>query len=344
MRSPGLKHIAEKAGVSTATVSDVLNGKAELKRISPETAGRIREAAKELNYRPNLLAKSLQKSRSHTIGLMYQDLSYSAAEKITASIFPVIEKKGYTAFISTSQWSAERERREIEAFLDRLIEGVISVPLTANRAFYSAFSPRIPMVQICDWLDGVDRPSVVLDAGAAVRDLVAHLHQLGHRRIGFIGVRGDSMQLRWRYEGFLQACTDFGISMDRHLVEFGRNTDAKSVRDAGIHMLSGHDAPTAIVAVSDPVAIQLMEGLLGTRYAGTVAIAGIGDTVGSGSALIELTSVSEPLAVIGKSAAKMLMAMLDGKDLPEKRMLVKGTLHARSSTLGISRKYKPTTK
>ena len=103
MGSPGLKHIAEKAGVSTATVSDVLNGKAELKRISPETAGRIREAAKELNYRPNLLAKSLQKSRSHTIGLMYQDLSYSAAEKITASIFPVIEKKGYTAFISTSQ-------------------------------------------------------------------------------------------------------------------------------------------------------------------------------------------------------------------------------------------------
>lgn len=338
MSAPSLKEIAKIVGVSAATVSDVLNGKAAMKRISAATAEKVLKAAKELNYRPNQLAKSLVSSRSHTIGLMYQDLSYSAAETVTAAVFPEIEKKGYTAFISTSQWSATRERREIEAFMDRQIEGVISVPLTTNREFYRNLIPTLPLVQICDWLDAVDLPCVVLDAGAAVRDLVAHLHQLGHRKIGFIGVRGDSMQLKWRYESFLQACTDFGISMDRHLVEFGRNTDAQSAAAAGIHMLSRNNAPTAILGVSDPVAIQIMEGLLGTRYAGTVAIAGIGDTIGSGSGLIQLTSVSEPLAEIGKTAAKMLMAKLDGKEIPKNQVFVKGTLKPRFSTLGLSRK------
>jgi DNA-binding LacI/PurR family transcriptional regulator len=333
MSSPGLKQIAEIVGVSTATVSDVLNGKAVKKRISPATAERVIQTAKKLNYRPNLLAKSLVKSQSHTIGLMFQDLSYSAAETVTAAVFPQIEKEGYTAFISTSQWSAVRERREIDAFIDRQIEGVIAVPLTTNREFYRSLIPTIPLVQICDWLEGVKLPSVVLDAGAAIHELVAHLHQLGHRKIGFIGVQSDSLQLRGRYEGFLQSCADFGISMDRHLVEFGRNTDAQSVCEAGLHMLASKSAPTAIIGISDPVAIQLMEGLLGTRYSGTVAIAGIGDSPGCASRLIQLTSVSEPLAEIGKIAAQMLMAILDGREIAEQQVVVKGTLIPRLSTL-----------
>lgn len=336
MSIPSLKQIAEIVGVSTATVSDVLNGKAVKKRISPATAERVLQTAKKLNYRPNLLAKSLVKSRSHTIGLMFQDLSYSVAETVTAAVFPHIEEKGYTAFISTSQWSAARERREIDAFIDRQIEGVIAVPLTTNREFYRDLISAIPLIQICDWLEGVNLPSVVLDAGAAIRDLVAHLHQLGHRKIGFIGVKSDSLQLKWRYEGFLQSCTEFGISLDRHLVEFGRNTDAQSVCDAGLHMLSSQSPPTAIIGISDPVAIQLMEGLLETRYAGTTAIAGIGDVPGCASRLIQLTSVSEPLTEIGKIAAQMLMAILDGREIAEQQVVVKGTLIPRLSTLGNS--------
>lgn len=335
MRKPGLKDIAKAAGCSAATVSDVLNGKTALKRIAPATDQKIRAIAKELGYRPNLLAKSLVQSRSRAIGLVYQELTFSFADALTAAVMARVEKEGYTAFIATSQWDPARERREIDSFLDRCIEGAITVPLLDNNAFYRDLPGYFPLVQVCDRLEGVDLPSVMLDAAGAIREIVAHLHGLGHRKIGFIGVRSESVQLGLRYEGFLQACADFGLSMDRQFVEFGRNTDAASIRDAGLTMLSGKNPPTAIVCVSDPVAMQLMEGLCETRYAGAVAIAGIGDSMGCGSRLIQLTSVSEPLAEIGRIAADLLLDMIAGRPLESRQHLVRGQLMPRRSTLSI---------
>lgn len=335
MKAPSIKEIALEAGVSTATVSDILNGKARAKRISVKTEEKVTKIAKRLDYRPNLVAQALVKQKTNTIGLMFQDLTMSFADEVTKGVFSSIEKENYSALIAVSQWHAAREQQELNAIRDRRLDGALILPLPENRNFYQQLSTAFPLVQIMDWLKDVDVPAVGLDASAAMRDLVTHLYELGHRHIGFLGVKTKSMQLQWRYESFLQSCAELGLSLEKNLVDFGKNDDEESIRNAGLKMLSKKDAPTAIVAVSYPIALQLMEGLMDTAYVGRVAVGCIGHAPESTSKLIGITSVNEPLHEIGRIAADMLMKRIDGVPVSDQRIFLKGTLVPKRSTIAF---------
>lgn len=330
MRPPGIKTIAQNLGVSTATVSDVLNGKARVKRIALATEARVLAEAQRLDYRPNLLAKSLAQQESKLLALMFQDLHYSMAEVLSTAAMRVLEEAGYNVILGVSHWSAKREREQMRAMLDRRVDGALVLPLQENADFYRKL--KQPVVQFLDWIDGVDLPCVALDGAQAARDLVEHLFEFGHRHLGFLGVKTSSPGLGARYEGFLQACAERGLRMDRHDVEFGRVSDPESIREVGLRMLSRGSAPTAVVAVGDPIALQFLQALRGTPFEGKVAVAGIGDMPNLGATL-SLTSVSEPYEQIGTAAAHLLLRLLAGKPVPKKPTLIRGELHPRHSTL-----------
>ena len=137
-----LKDVSKLAGVAPCTVSYVLSGKAETMKISASTVRKVLDAARKLNYRANLIAKNLRRQQTRTVGVVFNDLTSSWTDEVTAGIYDVLLEADYQPFLGVTYFDAERERRIINTFLDNQVEGLILQPLHASAATVRRFMTR----------------------------------------------------------------------------------------------------------------------------------------------------------------------------------------------------------
>ncbi|HEX2418033.1 MAG TPA: LacI family DNA-binding transcriptional regulator, partial [Micromonosporaceae bacterium] len=225
-----LKDVAERAGVSIKTVSNVVNGYAHVR---PDTRRRVEQVIQELHYRPNLSARSLRAARSGVVALALPELDVPYFAELARHIVTAAERRGWTVLIDQTEGSPERERVVADGIRHELIDGLIFSPLALTGSDLAQRGDSTPMVLLGERIGGYSGHSghsgrafeltadhVMVDNVAAARQATGHLVALGRRRIGAIGTQAvpSGVTARLRLRGYQEALRQTGIPMDPELV------------------------------------------------------------------------------------------------------------------------------
>ena len=213
-----LGSIAEDLGLSKATVSWVLSGQGDSRRISPATQKKIRDYVREHNYQPNMLARSLSLGVTKTVGLLISSLTDPFYSSIAKSVVEEAEKFGYTVMIATSESDCERETQLVDSLSRRQVDGFISTP-TEGAKWIGPFLERGGNIVLVDRpVPGVDAPCVGVDNEESSYKLVSHLISKGCRKIAIFITAHNLVNMQLRQAGYIKALEDAGIEVDERLI------------------------------------------------------------------------------------------------------------------------------
>ncbi|MGW0802679.1 LacI family DNA-binding transcriptional regulator [Nonomuraea sp. NPDC002799] len=296
---PTIRNVAERAGVSKSLVSLVLRGSPH---VSEHRRQAVLQAARELGYRPNAVARSLVEGRTHLVGALVADLHNPFYAEFLDGLQESLHGDGLRMLIGNSQWDPAFEDEAVEAFLELRVDGLVLLgiaPTSETLIEATAYTPTVVVGERDIELDGVD--IVVDDDQLGARLAIDHLVGLGHKRIAHIeGPRSS------RCEGYL-------VAMRRHslapyiMVEASDSTEDGG-RAAALALLTREPRPTAVFAANDVVALGVLSAAdeLGLRVPGDLSVVGYDNTHLSASRQISLTSVDQPRRAMGRSAAALL--------------------------------------
>lgn len=327
-----IRDVARKAGLSVATVSAVLNNKPGVSEAARE---KVLESIRELNYRPNRIARALSKNRSSIVGILVPSIDNPFFPQVVKSIEDVFSRNHFVTLVGNTEGSVERTLYYIKTMLGGWVDGlIVSMTWEMNQpeVLEMLHSSGVPIVGLAGArvIPGVD--AVIPDDRKGAYEAVRYLISLGHRRIGFLGVI-DSQTTQLRLEGYKDALAEGGISFDDELVILGRsyeNADGYMLAKAFLQRVP---RPTALFCFNDVMALGALAALHeeGISIPGQMSIMGFDDTAGSYS-YPQLTSVALPKAEMGFLAASRLLERIEGKGGGPQVIRVKPKLVIREST------------
>ena len=206
VKKVSLKDIAQKIGVSTALVSYVLSGNEEKGRVGKVTAEKIRQAAKELNYQPNHIAKSLKTGKTNTIGLIVADISNPFFASIARGVEDESGHFGLTTIIGSSDESTEKLKNLVDVFIKRQVDGfIISPPDHSEETIEYIISLGIPICLIDRHFEHVNSSYVITDNKESMQTAVSHLIEMGYKNLAFVAYKSSLQHMKDREQGFLDA-------------------------------------------------------------------------------------------------------------------------------------------
>lgn len=311
-KSASYHDIADLAGVSIATVSRVIHGG---NNVSPELTMRVKQAMERLNYTPNIIARSLRKKATKSIGIVTTELTNPFYSDITVAAENFLMDHGYMALVCNTFNDPEKEEAYIRALLERRVDGLI---FTSARfeggAWQRLKNTAVPFVLVNRRSADIDTDYVGVDNVGGMRTVIEHLIDLGHRRIGYIGGFLYSSSARDRRRGYRATLSAHDIPPDDDLC-FDGNYDIESGIEGARHLLSlpKKKRPTAIAAANDYMAFGAMDYATkaGFRLPQDLSVTGFDDLRLSGLAPFSLTSVRQPREEMGRAAAKTLLQRIE---------------------------------
>lgn len=333
-----LKDVAERAGVSIKTVSNVVH---DLPSVAPETRERVRAAIEQLRYRPNLSARHLRKASVGVLALAVADPDIPYFSEIGKAVFAAAAAVGYTVLIDYTNGTRDNERHVIDGLRPHLIDGVILSPLALQMEDVQPARVGVPVVLLGERLFGAPWDHVVIDNVAAARLATNHLISLGRRRIGAIGLQDDEAgeTARQRWQGFREAMDAAGMAVDPALTveapSFHRTQGVEAMR----RMLALRPGPDAVFCFNDTLALGAMRALhqAGCRIPDDVAIVGFDDIEEGHFATPSLTTIAPDKDEIARLAVSLLVARLRGeRSGPPERFTPPHWLVVRESTAGAA--------
>jgi len=325
-----ISDIAKRAGVSTATVSHVLNN---TRYVSPELRARVERVAQELGYRPNLVARSLRLKRTRTLGFIVSDIRSPFYSEVARAVEEQASSFGYNVIVCNSDENYTRELASIETLISKRIDGLILAPTLGDHRFLKEVAKLwFPILLINRRLDGLGLPCISTDNRAGAYEAVRHLIQAGHRRIGAIGGLRALSTTADRLEGYQAALQEAGLPILEELIWLGRPTVEEGQR-AAEKLLGLESPPTALFAFSTMLTLGVMATLKSRnlRCPEDVAFVGFSDTLWCSFTNPPLTTVAQPAREVGLKACQLLLEVLQGKPLPDETYLIPPTLIHRSS-------------
>ncbi len=328
--SVSIYDIAKKAGVSPSTVSRALE---DHPRISATTRKRIQELAREMDYVPSTVAKSLAANKTWTIGMVLATITDPFMGRVVEGVENVAIEAGFNVFISTSQNDRQREIAAIKMLQKRRVDGVIVI---ASHLFdqYPRFYGRskVPIVIINEQKPGESTHFVTVDDVHGAQLAVEHLLALGHCRIGYVGITNRPQSNQHRFKGYQNALEARGIAVDPALI-FTSHTieDHAKVGGASLEPLLAAGA-TAVFCYNDTTAIGLLAACYkhGISVPENLSITGFDDIDIAAYTIPPLTTIRQPRFELGQRSMRMMLALLSGQ-LPENQ-IVPGELVVRQTT------------
>ncbi len=332
-----LKHVAAKAGVRPETVSKVINGKAQ---VSPETEARIRQAIRELEYRPNLTARSLRTRQSRMIGYSWRPVPADQFNPILDKFLQsMVEAAGHFGY-HILPFPCPPDHVQVEAYQEMVdtnrVDGFIlsSTNVDDQRIAYLQ-KIQFPFVAFGRANEDWDFPYIDVDGTAGLRAATEHLLSLGHRRIAAIAWPEDSHTGTLRLQGYREAMVAADLPIDPAWITRGQHSAAFGwSATAGLLDLPTSRCPTAIVALSDLMAIGVMNAIQdrGLEVGRDVAVIGFDDVPMAQYLRPPLTTIRQPVWEIGQRAIAMLLQLLNGKPPTERHILIAPELVRRASS------------
>lgn len=328
---PTVHDVASRAGVSVATVSRVLSGRGYA---SSRTRELVLQAAKDLAYVPNGMARGLKTQRSGLIALLVPEIVNSFYTTVSRGVEDVANANGLQIIVGNTDENVAKERAYIELMISSQVEGVIVAPAGDSAATLTPLITKaIPTVLIDRAVAGIATDIVRGDGVADAATLTHHLLDLGHRRIALINGHLDTSVARDREQGFRQAHAERGLSIDERLISSGTWFIDDAHRRAGT-LLDDGDRPDAIVATNNFMAIGAFRALRerGLRVPDDLAVACFDDIVDAAEIDPFLTAISQPAYTMGTLAMQLLLERIAGTFQGEPReILLESQLLARRS-------------
>jgi LacI family transcriptional regulator len=328
-----LKFLAQRLGLSKAAISSVLNNSPLARSFAPETRERIYKAAEKYKYKPNYFARYLSHRRSYLIGVLSPDLAEGYNANVLGAIEEYLLQSDYRYFLATHEWSKTRIERTIEMFLERGVDGLILI----NTPLRSEVD--LPLAVIGK-ADRVRRAvSIVIDNHAGMRRALEHLVSLGHRKIAFIKGHKDSADTEDRWDGFVTAARALSIKVDPRLVVQLERLGAQQISaiEEGARcaqqLLSRRREFTALMAFNDISAIGAINRFRehAWRIPEDLSVVGFDDVVAARIVYPSLTTVQQPLQLMGQMAAReVINAITHG--VKDEQMVLTPQLVVRNST------------
>src|SRR5438874_6562981 len=327
-----LKSLAEHLGLSQAAVSLVINRSPGAKSIPLRTQALIRQAARELNYRPNHLARSLRQQRSYTIGVVVPEISEGYAALVMSGIEDHLLQEGYFYFVVSQRHRDELIQEYPLMLQQRAVEGLIAVDTAITSA------SQVPLVAVSGHRELPGVTNIVLDHALAATLAMEHLTKLGHRQMAFIKGQAFSSDTAIRWESVRNAAQEVGVRINERLV--GQLEGESSSPELGYQvakkLLASGENFTALFAFNDIAAIGAIQALreAGRRIPQDVSVVGFDDIQSAAFQNPALTTVRQPLREMGMLAAETLLRRIAAP--PEagypKEIVVQPGLICRAST------------
>lgn len=312
-----IKDISRVAGVSTATVSKVLNG--DFSKVSDLTKQRVLDIAKELSYRPNRLARGLVNSRTNIIGLVVPDIANPYFADLARGVEDFARSLGYKMILSNSDESAEKEREYLEVLLEYNVDGIIITGNNTSEDDLAEYRKNTPMVAIDRYL-GDDVCTVSIDNFGGSYIATEYLIRNGHRQIAYIGGAViDTHVPKNRLNGYLKALRDYDIKIDLTLIEGGSYQYDTGFQCAN-HLLDKGRSFTAITCGNDLIAFGALRALRkrGLRVPDDISLVGYDDIYLTELIDPPLTTIKQPTYELGRTAMDFLSKLMHKDEVTEK--------------------------
>ncbi len=327
-KKTSLKDIASKVGVSTALVSYVLNGKMK-GRISEDVTNRIKEVAKELNYHPNQIARSLKTNKTNSIGLLLADISNPFSSQIARIIENEADKLGYAVIIGSSDESVEKSEKIIDVFLNRQVDGfILSLPEKSEQIVEDLESKDVPFVLLDRYFPSIASNSVAIDNYSASESVVKHLLTNNYKNVGIISYDTELVHLNERLRG---AKEQNGIKSYVGKVRLGHIQE--DVESAIELFLNSDPSMDAIFFTSNILTISGLKVLNKKKIMipADMGVIAFDKTDAFDLFYTSISYVNQPLAKLGKEAVRLMHQAINDNTKREQIFLL-AELIVRDST------------
>ncbi|MCS7060514.1 MAG: LacI family DNA-binding transcriptional regulator [Anaerolineae bacterium] len=328
--SPTSKDVAKRAGVSVATVSRVLN---DSSNVSPDSRRKVLQAIKALDYQPSRAAQLLRARRGRVLGLIISDIQNPFFTSVVRGIEDVAYEHGYSLVLCNTDENPEKEQLYINVMRAEAAAGVILAAVSEDSPrVRGLLDHHIPVVAIDRQLKDEMVDSVCVDNVEAAREAVSTLLDLGHRRIGLIGVPRTITTGRDRYAGYLRAFHERQLRVSRDWICFGDTRETGGYLCAG-HLLQLKPPVTALFATNSLMTLGALRRIheMKLRIPEDISIIGFDDMPWAELLRPALSNVAQPTYELGRTAAQLLLKRLEHPQEPPQHVVLKTRLIMRDS-------------
>lgn len=342
-----IRDIAKATGLSTATVSMVLNKAG--RRIPPVTQRLVQDAALKLGYFPNLQARSLRSNRTNSIGVLVFDITDPYCGLVIRGIEKALEAGGFMSVLADLQNNPKRLHRCLQMLMGRRVEGIIAIanPLLLGVELTAALRQfKIPGVVIGSRPESQRFSSVTINNASGTRAAVEHLHSLGHRRIAVIKGPKAMTDSTPRWQGIRDYARRLGIPIDRALVVEirGSNSSYEEGYELTKKLLQSGKPFSGLITFDDLTAFAAIGALssAGRRVPEDCSVVGFDDLPGAAFYNPPLTTVCQHLEEQGVLSAEIMQQQLSShgtRNLKKAQKQIEPELMVRKSTARVSDKY-----
>jgi LacI family transcriptional regulator len=338
MKHASIRDIADRLGVSKALVSFVLNGKGEENRISRQMIDKVLGVAREMNYKPNQVAKWFRTGKTQTFGLIIADISNPFFGRLGREIEREASRKGYKIILCSSDENPEKSGEQLEMLIKSQVDGLIIAPPGGSNAQIESLSKmKIPYVLIDRYFSEIDSNYIIIDNYAASYRATSHLLNKGYRKIAYLAINDELITMHNRTEGFLQAMRDAGIgSPENNVVYLPFSHEKKDVGKAIRQLLSVNKRVEGIFFSSSKIGLMGLEVITesGVKVPDDLVVVSFDDPDYFKICFSPVTAIAQPLEKMGRKAVQILVREIEsGKSgLPSKKIVMETNFIIRKSS------------
>jgi LacI family transcriptional regulator len=327
-----VKEVARIAGVSVATVSRVINDSGYVK---PDLKVRVLQAMKALHYKPSALARSLRTKRTHNVGVLIPQIDHPFFGTLAFNIEKGLFERGYHCFTCSAEEKPEKEAAYIDALLSQKVDGCLVVPIGASpTAIQRLLGSGVPVVLVDRDVPDVPVDRVLSDNHGGACQVVRYVLGLGHRHMRIIGTSETSASMRARLRGVREACLNSGVPCEPVCYLQDSLDQFRAGYEAARQLLADNPRPTAIVALTDVIAIGVIHAAaeLGLQIPRDLSVTGFDNITLASYVMPTLTTVMQDLQGLGREAVDLLVSRLENPDKSPVTRTLSTQLIVRQST------------
>ncbi|OIJ18101.1 LacI family transcriptional regulator [Anaerobacillus alkalidiazotrophicus] len=324
-----MSDVAKLANVSPSTVSRVLT---QPDMVSKETRERVLEVIKKVNYRPHIVARQFRTKATKILLVVVPDITSPFFSEVLRGIEHVAINSGYQVILGDTQNNINREEEYINLLHQKQVDGMILLTARIDKEKLEAISNEFPMVLACEYMDGLNVPTVSIDNVSSARKATEHLLTLGHKKIGHITGPINVVLSRDRLRGYQQALLSHDLEIDSAYIQEG-DFSIDSGYNQMLKLLALESPPTAVFTFNDEMAIGAIKAVKdsGLEVPKDIAIVGFDNIKMSSLYEPNITTIDQPKYEIGIKAMELLLKIINGESIQKKKFVLKDNLMIRES-------------
>ncbi len=334
-KKTSISDIANKLGVSNTLVSLVLNGKHKENRIGDDIASKVLEVARELNYKPNQLARSLRMGHTKLIGLVVADIANEFFAKYGRAVEDEANKMGYTTIFCSSDEDDDKTERIVETLLDRQVDGIILTPTLGSKELVLKLKKaNVPLVLFDRYFPKIKTSNILTDNFEASKRAVNHLIDKGYTKIGQLIYAPELIQMKQRIDGYKAALKDNKIRFSNEWLKIIRFENfQEDVAVAVNDLLTFPVNVQAIIFSSGKLAATGLKKIreMRKRIPMDVAVIAFDDNELYQLHSTPISAILQPIDQMGKKSVQMLVDQIENKEQTQETIMLPTEFISRES-------------